>query len=153
MSQTKCSKCDGEGDVTCPKSDCFGGIVNPFFGDRHCKYCHGKGKVRCNKCGGTGTVDKKGKKTSYSKNTNYDYSDNSSSAHKTSNVIIYGGTGLGISIFIGIFKGCGLFSFDPQKGNAYLFDVDDALKGFLIFPIIGAGVGVILDVLRSIRER
>ena len=60
-----------------------------------------------------------------------------------------GGIGFVISLVTGFFKGCGLFHYDPGKGNAYLFDTKDAGNGFLTLPIIGVILGLLYAVISS----
>jgi hypothetical protein len=47
--------------------------------------------------------------------------------------LLGGSIGLFISFIIAFYNGCGLFHFNPNKGNAYFFDIDDAKEGFLLF--------------------
>ncbi|MBR6510446.1 MAG: hypothetical protein IKT38_07560 [Clostridia bacterium] len=51
---TRCSKCNGSGDMDCP--NCNGTGYNPYGGQ--CHRCYGEGTVTCDRCGGSGTVRK-----------------------------------------------------------------------------------------------
>lgn len=62
------------------------------------------------------------------------------------------GIGFAISLITGFYKGCGLFHYDPGKGNAYIFDTKDAGNGFWTLPLIGAILGLLYAIISSNKD-
>lgn len=61
-----------------------------------------------------------------------------------------GGIGFGLGLIVAFFRGCGLFHYKPGHAeDVYLFHSQDVGSVLLIFPIIGAIIGLLYALISS----
>ena len=64
------------------------------------------------------------------------------------------GYGLTVGLVVGFYKGCGLFHYQIGGGkSAYLFDVNDAIIGFIAWPLIGGIIGFLYALISANSKR
>ena len=155
MEYVTCSKCDGDGELKCPK--CGGSsfahsvkaTTSEMFGikeDEQCTRCHDNFVVQCNACGGTGKVsidEVEEKDEDYyddeaydsSSDENSNSSDSGSSLFKTRPQLKYSILYLICSL---IFLGMCLYDYNQSSNSIYRF--------FCMFGMLISGVFILMSI-------